>query len=379
MRLLMVSHVNNPWTEHYARFFAERYDAFQLLSFSPGTLQDLDVVHVGPRNWGGSSHKHVYLTAAGKVRRIIRAFEPDLIFAPYIPSNGLAAALSWSGPIVTSAVGSDLLGEDRQRGLPGMMHRAVARYVCRRCAVIQCVSQELCDFLIRLGIPAEKLLLLSVGADARQFKPAPDMPRNPPRRLTCIRRHEPVYDIATVVEALGRLRDSGRDFECTLAGDGSLRPQHEARVAALGLDDRVRFVGMVDHDDLPALLQQADIYITASHRDGTSVSLLEALAVGLAPVASDILANRDWVDHGRTGLLFKTGNIDSLFESLAQALDTPKICQRAVAENPELVRTKGDTWTNTEILAQVFEKIVAGDSDPIPADRRPSPEPATAP
>jgi glycosyltransferase involved in cell wall biosynthesis len=70
------------------------------------------------------------------------------------------------------------------------------------------------------------------------------------------------------------------------------------------------------HGDLPGFLRAADVYVSASSSDGTSSSLLEAMASGLYPVVSDITANRPWVEHGKNGLLFAVGDAASLAEAL---------------------------------------------------------------
>jgi glycosyltransferase involved in cell wall biosynthesis len=146
--------------------------------------------------------------------------------------------------------------------------------------VVHSVSAEITAHLRRLGVPEAKLVEIPVGVDTSLFSPAPDMPRSQALRLICPRKHEPVYDNMTVVEALGRLKAAGRTFECVIASEGSLLAVHKARVRELGLGDRVSFPGEVPHAKVPAMLREADIYISATLSDGTSSALLEAMAVG---------------------------------------------------------------------------------------------------
>ncbi|MCJ7823876.1 MAG: glycosyltransferase, partial [Anaerolineales bacterium] len=63
------------------------------------------------------------------------------------------------------------------------------------------------------------------------------------------------------------------------------------------------------------------IYISASHSDGSSVSLLEAMATGLVCVVSDISGNREWITHGVDGYLFESGNPKSLMNTLRECVD----------------------------------------------------------
>ena len=66
--------------------------------------------------------------------------------------------------------------------------------------------------------------------------------------------------------------------------------------------DRVHFGGQVGYDNLPLYYGASDLYLSASHSDGSSVSLMEALASGLPVLVSDIPGNREWISEGKTGV-----------------------------------------------------------------------------
>lgn len=84
---------------------------------------------------------------------------------------------------------------------------------------------------------------------------------------------------------------------------------------------RVLFPGLVGFNDLPRYYRSADLYISASHSDGSSISLLEAMACGCPVVVSDIPGNCEWVQPGVNGWLFADGDADALAEAILHALD----------------------------------------------------------
>jgi glycosyltransferase involved in cell wall biosynthesis len=87
--------------------------------------------------------------------------------------------------------------------------------------------------------------------------------------------------------------------------------------------ERVHFPGQVSRDDLPAYYRAADLYISTSHSDGTSISLLEALACATPVLLSDIPGNREWVtEPGQVGWLFRDGDVDSLSEGIIHAWES---------------------------------------------------------
>jgi L-malate glycosyltransferase len=97
--------------------------------------------------------------------------------------------------------------------------------------------------------------------------------------------------------------------------------------------ERVRFPGQVKLADLPAYYHAADLYVSASHSDGSSISLLEALACGRPALVSDIPGNREWITPGEQGWWFQEGDPDSLAQSLVKAYESrsslPEMGQQA--------------------------------------------------
>ena len=294
-----------------------------------------------------------------RLRRVIKGFAPDVIYAPFVASNGLSAVLAWNGPIVTSARGGDVLEQIGRTGLRKVLREALVKFVCKRCVMVQSVSRQIEDELIRLGVPRSKLFQIPVGVDSRRFCPAPDMPRATATRLICARKHEPIYDNITVVEALARLKATGRQFRCVIASDGIMLNALKERARSLGLGDWLTFTGELPHDQVPELFRQQDIYISASLSDGTSSALLEGMASGLLPVVTRIPANVPWIEHGRTGLLFEPGRADQLAEMLARAMDDADLRRFAFAENRRRIETDGDMSNNMVRLAEILERVAA--------------------
>lgn len=362
MRVLMIAHSNAPWTPNFCRMFQERGDELLLVSFAPFPLDGVTgvpVEFVGSQSWDMHGNKHVYITRIPRVRQLIKRYRPDVIFAPYVASNGMTAVLSWRGPTVVAAVGSDVLSAMEGGGWKRSIRRALLGFICRRAALINTVSHELTEAVVRLGADRARVLEQSFGFDAERFWPDPAMPRTEAAKIVCTRKHEPLYDIATIIAALGRLRAAGHPFTATLACAGSLLERHRELVEQISLQNQVAFTGQLPHDQIPGLLRQGDLYVSASTTDGTSVSLLEALASGLFPVVSDIRANRPWIEHGKNGLLFPVGDAHALTEALVRALRDRELRCAAFQHNLELVRTKANMLDNFRRLAAAMEQVAA--------------------
>lgn len=359
MRILMIAHTRATWTPYFARFFVDRGVATKVLTFSPDRIGGIDTEFLGTEPFDMFRNKHLFFTRVPHVRRIIRDWCPDVVFAPYLSSNGLCAAMSWRGPLVVSAVGGDVLNHVGRRGIGLYLRELSIKYVCHRADLINSVSDGITAELKRLGVPATKILQMPFGTDLEVFRPAEDMPRRIAARIICTRKHERIYDIPTVLHALAILKQSGRDFRCVFTSGGSLLQNHQVLAEELGLACRVQFTGDLHHSQLPILLRNADIYVSASRNDGTSVALLEGMACGLLPVVTRIAANAPWVEDGQTGLLFNGGDPMSLASALARAMDDEALRLRAFVENRRKVDRDANMKRHHERLLSEFERIVA--------------------
>jgi glycosyltransferase involved in cell wall biosynthesis len=232
---------------------------------------------------------------------------------------------------------------------------------------VHVVSENIQRTLVEFGVHAGKIHRFPFGIDTERFRPCDSREVEGPRRIVCVRKHEPIYDNATILQALSRLRSDGVDFRCTFVGGGSLLDQHRRLAAELALDGVVEIVGNVPYDELPGLLRAADVYVSAAHSDGTSSSLLEAMASGLLPVVTDIDGNSPWIRHGETGFLFPPGNAVALGDFLRRGLQEVERVQHAIAANRELVILEGDRRKNDQRMAELLEAVAqrgrpAGDS-----------------
>jgi glycosyltransferase involved in cell wall biosynthesis len=142
------------------------------------------------------------------------------------------------------------------------------------------------------------------------------------------------------------------------AGEGPLRGQLEARAAALGVADRVRFLGFANQTELPAIYTAADLMVLPSVYDAFGVVVNEAMLCGCPVVASDhVGAARDLIAHGQTGFVYPCGDV----EALAGLLQ--KVFQQALADRSKLsdlaraARARMESWSPRENIEATLEAI----------------------
>jgi glycosyltransferase involved in cell wall biosynthesis len=118
---------------------------------------------------------------------------------------------------------------------------------------------------------------------------------------------EAIYDPLRVLEVFAGLAADWPQARLVIANDGALAAELQARSEALGLRQRVSFVGRLDAESQAAWYRRARWYFSLPRSDSVSVSVLEAMAHGCIPILSDLPANRELVDDGRNGLILAAG------------------------------------------------------------------------
>ena len=146
-----------------------------------------------------------------------------------------------------------------------------------------------------------------------------------------LRAHEELYRVADIIEAFSRVPLQAR---LVIGNTGSLTPHLQQLASDLGAN--AVFLPPVDESDVPALLRRASVYVTASRVDGTSVTLLQAMACGTPIVASANSGNLEWIEDGVTGFLFPIADIDALGAALKRTIAArPIVTHAALAQVTE--------------------------------------------
>lgn len=303
-----------------------------------------------------------YPLAARALRAALDDFAPDLIDAHFVPNYGLLGALTGRHPLSVTAWGSDLL----VTGARTPFHARRTRFVLGRADLVLADSGNLGDAARAQGADPARLRVVPWGVDLARFHM--DGAREPGLLLST-RMHEPVYDIPTLLAGVAPILARDPATRLVIAGEGSLRAEHERLARERLPAGRYRFTGRLTPEALVSELARAAIYLSASRSDSTSLSLLEAMASGAVPVVSDIDGNREWVGEGEGAFLFAPGDAAGVTRALERALADPARSEALRRRNRAVVEARGDWNANMEEIEALFEALARG--GPLPPPRRP--------
>ncbi len=242
-----------------------------------------EVIALGGRLHGGLRRLALWGDALLTLRRLHAERPFDVLHAMWADETGLVAA--WAGkllgvPVVVSVLGGELVRLD-DIGY-GLQRHAFSRWTVRRAlsgADAVLITGDYARPLIAAAgvpLPSERIHVAPLGVDAARFTPGDTSGK--PARLLHVGSLIPVKDQATLLRALARLDKS---VTLDIAGEGSERAKLEALAAALGLTGRVRFLGSLPYDAMPALYRQAALLVMTSRSESLPMSVLEAAACGL--------------------------------------------------------------------------------------------------
>ena len=308
--------------------------------------------------WHGGNKKFHWYNIPSLVlnmKEVLIDVRPDLLHAGPIQSVGLVSVLSGFHPLVSMSWGFDLM-QDAGRNI---LSRWVTRNVLSRSDWLFGDCQTVLNKAADYGYNLKRSSYFPWGVDLQHFSPGEGSSLRKKLGwmdetiLFCNRSWEPQYGVDIVAQAFVKASAANSKLRLLLLGSGSQQERIEQILRAGSAMDKVVFAGQVPNTKLPDYYRTADLYISASHTDGSSVSLMEALACGLPAAISNIPSNLEWVSPEEEGWLFTDGSVDEL-SALMLKLDQEKVNLAVMQIKARRKAEKFADWNTNQI------KMLAG-------------------
>jgi glycosyltransferase involved in cell wall biosynthesis len=248
----------------------------------------------------------------------------------------------------------------------------IERWLGRWTDLIFTQSKEDAETAVRIGIaPRDRVLWIGNGIQLDRFNPKPmdvsvreEFDLGPGHKVVgFIGRIVREKGVVELIEAMARVVSEAPDTRLlvvgdTLASDGDTAAKRlvQEAIREHGLEDKVRFAGL--RDDIPCLLRAMDVFVLPSWREGMPRSIIEAMAIGLPVVATDIRGCREEVVHGETGLLVPPKRPDRLAEAILALVSDPALAGEMGARG----RQRAVEWFDERQVVQrqlvAYEELV---------------------
>jgi sugar transferase (PEP-CTERM/EpsH1 system associated) len=205
-------------------------------------------------------------------------------------------------------------------------------------------------------VPRRKVQTIHNGIDLERF-PLPDRTAyTGPIRAIHVARLNVIKDQSTLLRAVREVVHRQPEFRLTIVGDGPIREELHSLCESLGLVGHVHFLG--DRRDIPTLLANADLFVLSSIEEGLSLTLLEAMASGLAVVATDVGGNREVVLHGKSGLLVPSRSPERLAEAILHLAHRPNVIREMGRQGRVLVEKHFNLKNTVRRYEDLYESSV---------------------
>jgi len=200
-----------------------------------------------------------------------------------------------------------------------LWRRRLAALTCSHYRQVICVSAEIGSALLSLGLDSQRMEVLPAFLSTESPEVSLD-----PGLLAWVGRHWPLfstvlffrpeYGFDLLVAALVRLRRIYPSLGCLVMGGGEQRAEAEKRVREEGLEENILLAGDVDHDACLAWMALCDVFLRPTLEDGDSISVREALSLGVPVVASRVGT------RPAGAILFHPGDVEDMLAKVEQAM-----------------------------------------------------------
>lgn len=294
--------------------------------------------------------------------RILEDVRPDLVHAGPVQSCAFLTALAGFHPLLVMSWGSDMLidaGKDE-------FWQWMTKYTLERADFVFCDCQAVREAVCRTVPFADGSILQDCwGVDLSQFSPGPDRLGFKARPgwedsvvVLTTRTWEPLYGPDIALEAFAKAyRNNGR-LRLIMLGSGSMKKDIDHRIRTAGLEAVIDCPGHVRHDQLPDFFRASDLYLSCSYSDGSSISLMEAMATGLPVIVTDSPGNREWVRQGKNGWLAPAGISERFGSLITEAASLPLEKRGAIGSlNRRTVERSADGDMTFSRLLEIYDRI----------------------
>ncbi len=208
----------------------------------------------------------------------------------------------------------------------------IDRVILRRFNALIAGATDIKDYLLSYGQDPDKIHVIHNWVDVSKRVPSANV-YDTRRKLDiekdqliigCIGRLHPQKGQVYLIQAYAELISEFPNSKLLLIGDGPSKEVLEEEVNRLGIADSVIFTGTISGDDYNNYLSVIDVYVQPSVFEGLPRTLLDAMCMGKAIVATDINGNREAIENGINGLLVRSENVQEISLALARLLRSPE-------------------------------------------------------
>lgn len=290
------------------------------------------------------------------IKRVVRRFKPDVLHS-HIFLSDLFARLNKPAyaRVVTTLHRDEPWWTDRnfKSRIKRYLESVTAKKLTDRFIAVSAIAKKVA--IDKLKVDKKKVSVIMNGVDINSFSKG-ERSINPFPIIIQVARFYPEKAHQLSLMAFKDILDIYPNAELWLVGDGPLRKSIESLGGVLEIKDQVRFLGI--RQDIPDLLHKADVFLLSSEREGLPISILEAMAAKTPIVTTTVGEIPRVLEDEISGLLFKSGDVESLTRQLIRCLQDKTLSEQLVKNAYQLVRSKYSIGATTDAYLKEYERAI---------------------
>ena len=359
------------YDELFLNSLREKYDVY-VLTFHPSplyipsgikTIKMADPLPETNLHPFEGMRKHLLTPVRAQLfKKSLLRVKPDALIGCWASTYGLYSAYSNFHPFILLVWGSDILVIPRKY----FPLKPLVVYSLRKADVVVVDSEVQRETAINFGCKPQKIVKFP-WVNLNGFRNDESQRRK--IRIECgwsdndivvisLRNHKSIYGVRYLIDAIPYIVKKNTYIKFLILGEGRLTKVFKAKVERFTKSGHTKFIGIVPHKRVADYLSAADIYVSTSFSDGTSASLLEAMACSLLPVVTEIHGNREWVEDDVNGFLVPIANSEKLAKKILFLADNHELRKKLQAKAEKTVRTRVNWQKNIQKLTKIIDEMM---------------------
>ena len=269
--------------------------------------------------------KKGYILNAYFLNKLLKNYKFDCVNVHYVSGYGILARLAGLKGYIASVWGADVYDFPRK----SYFHKKIVESNLNAASVICSTSLVMAEY-VNENLNVDKNIDIQItpfGIDVKKFRKFDVRIKAREIKIGTVKTLRPKYGIDILIKAFHIVQKEHSNVTLDIAGIGYQLEELKELAAKLHLEDKVNFLGWIENDEVPKVLNTFDIYIAPSTLDSESfgVAILEASACEIPVIVSDVGGLPEVVNHDETGIVVERNNVNALAEAIKKLIASPEI------------------------------------------------------
>ncbi len=358
-KIVLLSDAGSIHTKKWAKFFLSENFEIHIISLTDADIENVKIHKL--KSFAYSKRKNnmqynklmVLFEVMHQIRRLLKKIDPDILHAHFASSYGFFAALSNYHPFFLSVWGYDTITFPKK----SFIHKSIIKYTLKKADKLFSTSKFLADETSKYT--NKELIVTPFGVDTTTFKPGMETKDNK-FVFGTVKALETKYGIDFLLKAVNLIKDKLLNWELWIAGTGTKEEELKELAKSLGIDKNTKFLGRIPHEQVPNLLQKMHLFTVTSvwECESFGVAAVEAEAVGLPVIASDLGGLSEVIVNGDTGFHIEPRNIEDIANKILYLYENKDIRENLGKKARENVLKKYVWKDNAKIMLDEYKKIL---------------------